>query len=375
MARLDISKTLTVVVAAVLIVLGVAVLAGWITIQRGPAVRILFGVVLLLYAAYRLVLLRMRPRNRRRGGSGTAFLLILALVASGCRSQRKTVEEETPTQGTLRILVSESHAGLIRAEAQRFMTLYPKARITVVPVQTREAIVHFLNDSVRAVAVDRPFNAEEKKVTALLTTRCDSVMLARDALAFVVNLFNGVETVSRETASAILGGKLRDWSGIPGSGLSGPIRIVATGVNSGAYELAVGSFGLAPEGFKPHVTVATQNDVIRFVAAHREAIGFVSLACLKDTSEAAIEKEKVRALDFTAPDSTGRAVRIRLHQANVYLAKYPLYTPVILYVHSASSKLAVGFSGFVADNAGQQIVLDRGLVPATIPVRLIQLTE
>jgi len=59
----------------------------------------------------------------------------------------------------------------------------------------------------------------------------------------------------------------------------------------------------------------------------------------------------------------------------VYLGKYPLHFPVIMYVRPSRSRLALGFSGFVADVAGQQIVLNRGLVPATTPIRLVQLTS
>jgi phosphate transport system substrate-binding protein len=162
---------------------------------------------------------------------------------------------------------------------------------------------------------------------------------------------------------------------VPGSGRVGPIRLAATGVNSGAYELATHRFFYFQKTFSPHAVAGSQDEVVQLVAAHPNALGFVSLACLKDTASSRTAKESVRSLDFMGADSTGKPVRLRLHQANVYLAKYPLYFPVWMFVHSAKSPLAVGFSGFVANNPGQQIVLNRGLVPATIPVRLVQLTE
>jgi phosphate transport system substrate-binding protein len=374
MRKIDLSKIMGYIVSLVLAALGVSILTGLVPMRQDPGsrYRIILGAICILMAAYRVALLRMKTRRGDGNRSGWMFALLLLVGLAGCA--KKKTPEETPTRGTLRMAVSESHANLMRAEAKQFMKLYPDAHIDVVPVQTREAFVHLLNDSILAVVTDRPFNTEEEKVASQSKTRYDSVLIARDAMAVVVNLFNNLETISRGQLASILNGALTDWSRLPGSGLSGPIQLVLTGVNSGAYELASGFF-TSGKPIIPNTRAESQNEIIRTVAARLQAAGLVSLACLKDTSEFRIEKEKVRALDFAGVDSTGQRTRLRLHQANVYLGKYPLYFPVYMYVNSAKALLAVGFSGFVASTPGQQIVLNWGLVPATMPVRLIQLTS
>jgi phosphate transport system substrate-binding protein len=374
MQKIDISKVIGYTVALILAGLGVSILTGLVPMRRDPGLnyRILFGVICILMSVYRVSLLRMKRRERGDRSSWMLFLLVL-MGLSGCTKQ-KTIEE-TPTHGTLRMAVSESHAKLVRAEAEQFMKLYPDAHITILPVQTREAFVHLLNDSIFAVVTDRTFNAEEEKVASQSKTRYDSVLIAKDAMAVVVNLFNDLEMISKEQLVSILNGTRTDWSRLPGSGISGPIQLALTGVNSGAYELANAGFFHFDKPVAPNVRVNSQNEIVQYVASHLPAVGLVSLACLKDTSELRIEKEKVRALDFIGIDSTGQKIRLRLHQANVYLGKYPLHFPVMMYVNSARSKLAVGFSGFVASPPGQQLILNRGLVPATMPVRLVQLTS
>jgi len=372
MAKVDISKITGYAVALLMAGLGVSILTGLLPVQRQPAVKITFGVVFILMGLYRASLVWARKSKDRSGG--LMLLLLVAAGLNGC-AQKKKPPEETPERGNLQIAVSESHATLMKAEAEAFMRLYPEAHITILPVQTREAIVHLLNDSVPAVVVDRKFNTEEERVASETKIPHDTVMIARDAMAVVVNLFNNLETVSREEITSVLNGTRTDWNRLPGSGLSGPILTVLTGANSGAYELVRSDFfGLRKE-FIPNLPVQSQAEVIQTVAKRLPTLGFVSLACLKDTSEFRIEKEKVRALDFMVPDSTGKPRRIKLHQANVYLGKYPLYFPVIMVVRPSRSRLALGFSGFVADVAGQQIVLNRGLVPATTPIRLVQLTS
>jgi ABC-type phosphate transport system substrate-binding protein len=373
MKKLNISRTIGYVVSAVLAVLGLAVLTGIVHVQRDPLMRILFGVVLLLYAAYRFVLLRMKPRQRDSNRPAGLLILLLFVGFSGCAKQ-KTVED-TPISGVLQVAVSESHSGLMRVEADQFMKLYLDAKITVLAVQTREAFVHLLNDSVDCAVADRSFNVEEERVASESKAVYDSVLIAKDAVVVLVNLFNELERITPETLSSILNGRLTDWRRIPESKLDGPIQVVMTGINSGMYELLDSRFSLIPKGYVPDVSAATQNDVIQTVGKQLGAVGFVSLACFKDTSELQIEKQKVRALDFVETDSTGQKILLKLHQANVYLGKYPLHYPVYMYVHSAQSRLAVGFSGFVASTPGQQLILNRGLVPATTPIRLVQLTS
>lgn len=359
--------------AAMMLLLGLAVLAGFIRMPQGPAVRTVFGVVLLLYAGYRLAVLRLKPRRRRDDRTRPFIILLIAVGLSSCQKS-KTVED-TVESGTLAIAVSESHAPLMRAQAELFMRLYTKAHITILPMQTRQAAVTLLNDSLPCAVLDRPFNAEEDSVAAQSKFRIDSVVIAKDAIAVVVNLFNDLERITPEGLRAVLEGRITDWSRIPGAGLSGRIQTVSTGINSGAYELLRERFSLIPEGFVPAVRAADQNEVIRTVADRLGGLGFVSLACLKDTSALRVEKQKIRALDMIGADSSGAPVVQKLHQANVYIGKYPLHYPVVMYVCGARSRLALGFSGFIASTQGQQLFLNRGLVPATTPVRLVQLTS
>jgi phosphate transport system substrate-binding protein len=374
MTHLNLTRIIGYAAAAMLLILGVSVLAGWVRVQHGPGLRTAFGVVLLLYAGYRLAVLRMKPR---RGGSGRSRPWLIALLIAGFSScqQRPKAVQDTPESGFLSIAVSESHASLMKAEADQFMRLYTRAHITILPMQSRQAAVALLNDSVPCAVLDRPFNTEEESVAAQSSDRIDSVYIAKDAIAVVVNLFNNLDRITPDGLRAVLDGRINDWVRIPGSGLKGAIQTASTGVNSGSYELLRDRFGLIPAGFVPAVRAADQNEVVRTVAGKLGAMGLVSLACLKDTSQFPVEKLKVRALDILEADSSGAPALRKLHQANVYLGKYPFHFPVVMYVCGPKSRLALGFSGFVASTQGQQLILNRGLVPATTPVRLVQLTS
>jgi phosphate transport system substrate-binding protein len=125
----------------------------------------------------------------------------------------------------------------------------------------------------------------------------------------------------------------------------------------------------------PSVIADSQREVLNFVANHPRAVGLVSVACYKDTSFQSQEtRNQIHPLAFSGVDSLGQQTLYKLHQANIYLGQYPLHYPVYAY-YSKRSQLALGFYSFVASAAGQKIILDWGLVPATMPVRLVQITS
>jgi phosphate transport system substrate-binding protein len=158
----------------------------------------------------------------------------------------------------------------------------------------------------------------------------------------------------------------------------GSIALVMTGRNSGAYELLNHHFFRLTKDIVPDFVPASQNEVLDYAAAHPQAIGFVSLACLNNPFRQKAEQdttaETVRPLAFAGLDSTGQQAVFKLHQANVYWGKYPLHYPVFIYFNTERSELAAGFSSFMSGVQGQKIILNWGLVPATMPVRIVQLS-
>ncbi len=296
-------------------------------------------------------------------------LAVLSLVAC------KTRPQETPTSGKLTLYVSDSHLSLVKKEADLFTSLYTGARIDLLSASTRECLVHLLNDSVRLVLTDRPLNDEERQIIKKAELNIDSIKVAQDALALLVNRVNSLESISMADFAAIVDQKITAWQQLPESRLTGPLQFVATGKNSGAYELLKNHFLKREKDFVPAVIAGGQSQVVEYVAKNPQALGLASLACFKEDTLKTLTEEPdgaVRTLAFAAVDSTGAPVNYRLHQANVYMKKYPLHYPLYVYFNR-KSLLATGFCAFIASAPGQKIILNSGLVPTTMPVRLVQL--
>ena len=61
------------------------------------------------------------------------------------------------------------------------------------------------------------------------------------------------------------------------------------------------------------------------------------------------------------------------YQAYLQLKKYPLARMLYIVSGEARSGLGTGFASWALSEKGQRIVLKAGLLPATMPVRVVQI--
>jgi phosphate transport system substrate-binding protein len=310
-------------------------------------------------------------------------VLCAAVVLGSLGGCAREESEISPTKGHVTAIVSESHAPLLQKEADEFHRLYSEAQVKLLAATTREALVHLLNDSVRIVITDRALNQEERGVAAKAEIKYTETKIAEDALVVVTHRENPIRNISFKSLVEIVTRKVTQWPQVPESKWSGAIEFAFTGRNSGAYELLVLHFLKLQEEAAPTFIAGTQKEVLDYIASHPRALGVVSAACfysvtrpngIQDTTTVT----PLRALAVQRKDSTAADEYVKLHQANVYRGFYPLHYGVyIYYIVSEKRDLGpeLGFTTFVASHPGQKIIMDAGLVPATMPIRLVQINE
>ncbi len=298
---------------------------------------------------------------------------ILLVGVSGCYRPKP----ETPTSGRLLALATESIAPLMQKEAEEFHRIYPSAEVTLMPTSTRDAVVQMLNDSVRLIIIDRPLNAEERGVAERYGLEVVQTRIAEDALAVIVHYSNPMDSISLKSLEEIVSGKSTRWRQVPEAGWSGRVEFCLTTRNSGAYELLSDHFFHLKEGIVPRISLESQKAVLQYVASHPRAIGIISVACLNDTLNREVQtaRASVRVLAVESNDSSSSSRFVKLHQANIHREWYPLHYPVYLCTTAKKTGVAAGFSAFIASVPGQKIIQNAGLVPKTMPVRLVQLTQ
>ena len=299
--------------------------------------------------------------------------VIFVLSIAGCTKRQGS----DLRHGTLSVLVTESHLPLVQQVASDYQSIYPEVVTSVAGSTTRGAVVEMVNGSVHCIIVDRRLNDEERRAAQEAKLNPVETEIARDALVVLVHPQNKLSAVSTAELGAMLSGEITVWSKSPGSRLQGAIEICLTGRNSGMYEiLSRGFFKLQKD--VPLTSIASsQDDILKYVATHPEALGIISYAVWKDTTQSAAErlKKNVRVLDLFAKNADGVVGPVKVTQANIYDQVYPLTYSLYIYTSEKTPGTAQGFSAFVAGEIGQRDFMYAGLVPKTMPYRTIQLTQ
>ena len=122
---------------------------------------------------------------------------------------------------------------------------------------------------------------------------------------------------------------------------------------------------------------ASQESVLQYVAANPEALGIISFALWKDTTQSASQrwKQNVRAVDLMGKEVDGVVSAVKATQNTIYYQVYPLTYSLYIYTSEKMPGTAYGFSAFVTGEIGQRDFLYAGLVPKTMPYRTIQLIQ
>jgi phosphate transport system substrate-binding protein len=174
--------------------------------------------------------------------------------------------------------------------------------------------------------------------------KLEQIVIARDALAVVVNPDNPVTGLSTAQIQGIFGGQIRSWDALGGPPL--PITVVSREAGSGTFS----AFEELVMKGKPIATLALRqgsNGAIRqIVAQDTNAIGYISLGIVDPT---------VKALVI---DGIGPSV---LH---VEAGTYKLVRPFLFVWRKGQplSPLGEAFVGYVMGTEGQSELIKAGLV-------------
>jgi len=300
----------------------------------------------------------------------TLLLLIsVTLIISGCRQRDRDGNIlDTPTSGTINIAVDESLRPLLDAEISTFEAIYQRANLNESYHAEADAIDALLNDSVRLAVVTRKFTEQEKQYFKNIKITPTELDVAISAVALIVHSSNQDTLISMDQLRALLQGKIDSWDDLGGKNKAG-IEIVFDNPNSGLIRHLKDS--VAGVDKLPGNTFAVKNNeaVIDHVSQNPNALGLIGLEWISDKDDSTSNSflERIRVMSV-AGDST----HFKPYQAYLALKYYPLARRITILSREARSGLGSGFMAFVASERGQRIVLKAGLVPVTMPLRIIE---
>ena len=280
-----------------------------------------------------------------------ALCLILALSLAACGQTTAPAASAAPAteapattaaaklSGTVATDGSTSMEKVIGALGEAFMEANPDTTFTYNPTGSGSGIQAVQEGRCDIGLSSRALKDAEKEAGLTET------VLAYDGIAMIVNPANPVEDLSLEQIADIYTGKITNWSEVGGN--DSQIVLIGREAGSGTrggFEEIVG----VVDACQYRQELSSTGDVITTVAQNPDAIGYASLAAVKDTVKA-LKVAGVTPTEATVKDGT-----------------YTIQRPFVLATKTGEklNDVAQAFFDYVTSADASEIITAAGAVPA-----------
>ena len=247
-------------------------------------------------------------------------------------------DAQTPVSGSVATDGSTSMEKVIGALGEAFTKANPDATFTYNPTGSGSGITAVSEGRCDIGLSSRALKDEEKSQGLVETT------LALDGIAIIVNKENTVEDLSLDDIAKIYTGEITNWSEVGGE--DADIVLIGREAGSGTRDGFESITGTS-DSCKYRQELTSTGDVITTVSSNPGAIGYASLAAVKDTVKK-VSVDGVEATEETVKDGS-----------------YKVQRPFVLVTKDGTelSEAAQAFFDYVTSKDAADIILAAGAVP------------
>ncbi len=305
------------------------------------------------------------------------ILVAFSFLLINCNDNDRQKYKDTPVSGDILILADETYQPLIQVQLDTFHALYKYASIRVRFLPEAEVFNEFMkNDSVRLAITARSLTMEEKDYFKNIKIIPRETRIAVDAIAFLLHKSNPDTLLSYDQLTGIVNGTIKSWKEINPQNSADSIQLVFDrNGSSTARFLKDSMLGAGPP---PTNWFAIQSNslLVDYVSKSPGAIGVIGVNWISDRDDPEVNEflDQVSVAEVSARDSgKDESGFYKPYQAYIALQKYPLTRDVLILSREGRNGLGTGFASFVAGDQGQRLVRLTGMLPATMPVRIVNI--
>jgi phosphate transport system substrate-binding protein len=285
------------------------------------------------------------------------YLAAVTMTMAACGPNPNAKKLDTATEGTIHISVDETYKPLIDSEIKVFESLYPKAHIIPTYKPEADCFRDLLNDSARMVIVTRDFNQKEREYFKQIKITPNSLLLAWDALALVVNKENPDSILNMDQVRGIMDGtnKDRKWQLVFDNANSSTVRYIMDSINRGKP--------------LPTNTMAakTNPEVVDYVSKNKDAIGVIGVSWISDPNDS-LSMAFTKQVSVVRLRADNGSEFVKPYQAYIGIGTYPLKRGFFYCLKEPYHGLGSGFATFLGSYEGQLVIKQFRLFPARLNV-------
>jgi phosphate transport system substrate-binding protein len=302
------------------------------------------------------------------------IMFIACLLMAACNQDPNTGNEENATRGNIKLGVDESFRLLIDTEIYTFSSFYENAKIKPVYKNEVDLIDDFMKDSVRTIVTAKLLTQNQLDYLKNKTIIARTDTIAHDAVAFIVNRGNPDSLILLNKLKQVFTGYISKWSDISKTNKSGTIEVVFDNNKSANARYMMERLNLK-EFPKNCYSAKTNDEVINYVEKNVNAIGIISVNWISENNDSISNNflKRIRVVGLTSEFDPEGTSYYRPYPAYILDQSYPFVRKIYMITRETFLGLGTGFVAFVKGEKGQRIVLKAGLVPCTMPTRLVEM--
>lgn len=300
-------------------------------------------------------------------------ILISWLIVS-CGYNPDKPYNDTPTSGKVNIAADETLMPLARAQLDTFHGLYSYSAISMQYLSESDLFKALLNDSVKVIMATRRLNKAEVDYFKSRNLIPIVTKVAIDAITVILNKENPDSLLNITQLKKILQGEISSWKQLNKESRLNDISFVFDNNGSSTFRYMQDSLMEGHAIPSNCFAVKSCADVIDYIEKNKNAMGVIGVSWISDQDDATAMKflSRIKVAEIGNENAVGSNEYFKPYQAYISLKQYPLIREVYMISREGRAGLGTGFVSFVAGDQGQRIVRLMGMLPATMPVRIVK---
>ena len=288
--------------------------------------------------------------------SAIAIFVLFFSVACGPASSAETASDSSATY--IENKGSDTIVNLALAWAERYQAEHPEVRISVTGGGSGTGIAALINGTVDIANASRKIKEEEIAEAQANGVEPVEHIIARDAIAVIVNPENPVRELTLKQISDIYSGKFSNWSEVGGE--DRPIVRLSRETNSGTHVyfletvLRLGNSDDKTLFSMDTLLLPSSEGIIAEVRQNPNAIGYDGLGYVPDDL-------KMIAI---AEEEGGAYVLPSIPTVND--KTYPIARDLYMYTDGEPTGIVKEYLDWIMGPEAQEIVAELGFVPASL---------
>ena len=291
--------------------------------------------------------------------SGVILLVIsiCVIILPGCSQNSPFSGGSSSSISTIENKGSDTIVNLALAWAEKYQETNPAVQLSVTGGGSGTGIAALINGTVDIANASRRMKEEEKQKAIENGSDPVEFVIARDAIAIIVNLENPVNNLTLDQISDIYSGKINNWQELGGE--DRPIVRLSRETNSGTHVYFLEE--VIRLGQKENDTLFSSNTLLlpssegigAEIRQNPNAIGYDGLGYVTDDLKV-IGVAAAGSEEFILPSST-----------TVNNGKYPIARDLYMYTNGTPTGAIQEYLNWIFSEEAQKIVTELGFVPVS----------